>query len=99
MTASDIQLRHFHGGLHLPANKVVSTSQPVRRVPLPSRLVLPLQQHIGEPATPLVKIGDRVLKGQSRGPRDLSAYPATHPVPAPWLISANDPYRIPPVSA
>jgi electron transport complex protein RnfC len=64
MTASDIQLRHFHGGLHLPANKVVSTSQPVRRVPLPSRLVLPLQQHIGEPATPLVKIGDRVLKGQ-----------------------------------
>ena len=64
MSAPDIQLRDFHGGLHLPANKDISTSQPVRRAPLPSRLVIPLQQHIGEPAAPLVKPGDRVLKGQ-----------------------------------
>ena len=32
--------------------------------PLPARMFLPLQQHIGQPAVPAVKIGDKVLKGQ-----------------------------------
>lgn len=33
-------------------------------MPLPKRLVLPLHQHIGAEAKPLVRMGDRVLKGQ-----------------------------------
>ncbi len=32
--------------------------------PLPERMFLPLQQHIGQPAVPAVSIGDKVLKGQ-----------------------------------
>ena len=32
--------------------------------PLPPRLTLPLQQHIGSRAEPVVTVGERVLKGQ-----------------------------------
>ncbi len=58
------RLYRFHGGLHLPDNKVQSTGRPVRPAALPPLLVLPLAQHIGAPAKPLVRVGDRVLKGQ-----------------------------------
>ncbi len=58
-------LSTFPGGLHLPDHKAISTTRPVQPLPLPQRLVLPLQQHIGEPAQPLVAVGERVLKGQT----------------------------------
>jgi len=58
------RLYKFPGGLHLPDNKVQSTGQPTAKAELPKRLVLPIRQHIGAPAQPLVKAGDRVLKGQ-----------------------------------
>lgn len=54
----------FHGGIHPPENKRQSTGAPIRPAPIPEQLVLPLSQHIGAPAEPLVKVGDRVLKGQ-----------------------------------
>lgn len=54
----------FHGGIHPPENKAQSTTQPIRFAGIPQRLVLPLQQHIGAGAKPLVAVGDRVLKGQ-----------------------------------
>lgn len=54
----------FHGGLHLDGHKTVSNTTPIQAVAVPERLVLPLQQHIGTPAEPVVKPGDHVLKGQ-----------------------------------
>ncbi|MEH6824516.1 MAG: electron transport complex subunit RsxC [Motiliproteus sp.] len=54
----------FHGGIHPPENKRQSLQRPLQRLPLPKRLILPLQQHIGAPSTPLVNVGDKVLKGQ-----------------------------------
>lgn len=60
----NVQVWNFPGGLHLPANKQQSTATPIQQPPLPRRLVLPLQQHIGEPAVPCVEVGQRVLKGQ-----------------------------------
>ncbi len=57
-------LHAFPGGLHMPDNKAMSLSTPIAAMPLPKRLVIPLQQHIGAPAKPIVKVGDRVLKGQ-----------------------------------
>ncbi len=54
----------FHGGIHPPENKKQSTRTPIRTAPLPKQLYLPLQQHIGMAASPLVNVGDRVLKGQ-----------------------------------
>lgn len=54
----------FHGGVHPPENKEMSTAQPLRQAPLPSKLVIPLQQHAGQQAEPIVAIGAHVLKGQ-----------------------------------
>jgi electron transport complex protein RnfC len=52
------------GGVHPLGRKELSADCPVARLPLPERLYVPLQQHIGAPASPVVHIGDKVLKGQ-----------------------------------
>jgi electron transport complex protein RnfC len=58
------RLSYFPGGIKLRDHKRVATSQPVKPARLPKKIVLPLQQHIGEPAEPIVAVGDKVLKGQ-----------------------------------
>lgn len=65
MNQNNKKIWQFHGGLHLPDHKAESTGQPVGKIPLPEKLFIPLQQHIGEPAEPVVKPGDKVLKGQT----------------------------------
>ena len=55
----------IHGGIHPPENKTQSLQLPLGRPSLPERLILPLGQHIGQASRPLVKIGDKVLKGQA----------------------------------
>lgn len=52
------------GGIRLPENKLTATS-PIVRLPLPPEVTLLLGQHIGVPARPVVKKGDRVLRGQT----------------------------------
>ncbi|MCW2312707.1 electron transport complex subunit RsxC [Rhodoferax antarcticus] len=52
------------GGVKLRYNKELTSGQAVVAMPTPRRLYLPLQQHIGAPAIPVVTIGDQVLKGQ-----------------------------------
>ena len=54
----------FHGGIHPPENKLQSLALPIRDAGIPPELVLPLSQHIGAPARPVVTVGERVLKGQ-----------------------------------
>jgi electron transport complex protein RnfC len=54
----------FHGGLHLDDHKTLSTGGPIEAVPPGPQLSLPLQQHIGQPAEPVVNAGDLVRKGQ-----------------------------------
>jgi electron transport complex protein RnfC len=69
------RLWDIHGGIHPPQNKSQSLRHPIARAPLPPELVLPLQQHSGAPAEPVVAVGERVLKGQliARGGGALSA--------------------------
>lgn len=55
---------NFHGGIHPPENKLQSLGQPITDAGIPAELVLPVSQHIGAPAEPVVTVGDRVLKGQ-----------------------------------
>jgi len=54
----------FHGGIHPPENKHQSLGAPIRSAGIPHELTLPLSQHIGAPAAPIVVVGERVLKGQ-----------------------------------
>ena len=65
MTAPTYDLGNLHGGLRLPGHKAASTREPIIDAPIPAQVVLPLEQHVGEPAQPVVDVGDRVLKGQS----------------------------------
>jgi electron transport complex protein RnfC len=62
--APTYDLGKLHGGLRLEAHKTTSTGLPIQTLPLPGQLILPIDQHAGEPAQPLVGIGERVLKGQ-----------------------------------
>lgn len=55
------------GGIHPPENKQQSSRNAIRPAAIPARLVVPVQQHIGAPAKPLVQVGDHVLKGQKIG--------------------------------
>ncbi|HDY84577.1 MAG TPA: RnfABCDGE type electron transport complex subunit C, partial [Methylophaga sp.] len=58
------KLGSFPGGLKLNGQKKRSTQVAIRKMPLSNKLILPLQQHIGEASTPIVAVGDKVLKGQ-----------------------------------
>ncbi|ETX11340.1 electron transporter RnfC [Marinomonas ushuaiensis DSM 15871] len=59
------QIFSFHGGIHPEENKAQSLQLPLGRPRLPSELILPLGQHIGQSSRPLVKVGDHVLKGET----------------------------------
>ncbi len=54
----------FHGGIHPPENKYQSVRTPIADAGIPPELIIPLSQHIGAPASPIVTVGERVLKGQ-----------------------------------
>lgn len=54
----------FHGGIHPNDGKALSKDKPMKPIVPKGDLVYPLSQHIGAPAVPVVKKGDRVLTGQ-----------------------------------
>lgn len=59
-----IRTSGVHGGLRLEAHNERSTAAPLRRASAPPVLVLPLDQHAGAPARPIVMPGERVRCGQ-----------------------------------
>ena len=71
---------HFHGGIHPPEQKAITSGKPIKHISLPKQLVLPLQQHIGRQGDLLVEVGDKVLKGQAL---TQSSNPMAVPVHAP----------------
>ena len=56
----------FKGGIHVPDAKN-TRNLPITEFPAPKTVSIPMQQHIGAPATPLVKKGDAVCVGQIIG--------------------------------
>jgi electron transport complex protein RnfC len=62
--APTYDLGKLHGGLRLDAHKTTSTSQPIQELPIPAQLILPIDQHVGGAAQPVVSSGERVFKGQ-----------------------------------
>ncbi len=54
----------FKGGVHPYEGKELSQDKPVVEYIPKGEMVYPLSQHIGAPATPLVKVGDTVCVGQ-----------------------------------
>ena len=54
----------FKGGVHPYDGKDLAKDQPIRRIKPKEILVYPLSQHIGAPASPIVAVGDTILRGQ-----------------------------------
>jgi len=57
-------LKTFIGGVHPFEGKEFAKDAPIKEVLPKGEMVYPLSQHIGAPATPIVAVGDAVLKGQ-----------------------------------
>ncbi len=58
--------KHLAGddwGVHPDDHKRPAADQPVRVMPVPAKLYLPLQQHLGGAARPVVLVGQKVKKG------------------------------------
>ena len=51
------------GGIHPKDNKL-SADKPIEKLSLPQTVSIPITQHIGKPATPVVNVGDKVKVGQ-----------------------------------
>ena len=51
------------GGVHPQENKLSAGSK-IQKVALPTQAIIPLDQHLGGPATPIVAVGDTVKVGQ-----------------------------------
>ena len=64
MSAPTYDLGKLHGGLRLPDEKARSTAGAIQHVPVPEQIILPLTQHVGDQAHPIVSIGEQVFKGQ-----------------------------------
>ena len=56
--------RTFKHGVHPRDYKAMTDHLPIRRVPFPPKLILPLSQHAGKPSTPQIKPGEEVVRGQ-----------------------------------
>jgi electron transport complex protein RnfC len=82
------------GGLRLDAHKERSTSQPLRAATSAPTFILPLDQHVGAPAVPMVTVGERVLRGQplAQPGERLSAWLHS---PASGTVSAIEPRPAP----
>lgn len=53
----------FRHGVHPPELKALTEAVPIRRMPFPDEILLPLRQHTGKPAKVIVRSGDRVERG------------------------------------
>ncbi len=53
----------FARGVHPPQHKETA-ELPIRRLPFAPRLIVPLSQHVGRPARPLVQVGQEVVRGE-----------------------------------
>jgi len=54
----------FEHGIHPQEHKELTCRLPIRRLPFAPTLILPLSQHAGAPAIPLVSPGQEVVRGE-----------------------------------
>ena len=90
----ELKINDFHGGIHPPENKHQSTGEPIGSIPLADDLIVPLNQHIGGTAIPLVKLGDLVQKGQKIAEADGMISCPVH-APSSGKVVAIEPMAVP----
>jgi electron transport complex protein RnfC len=68
----------FRGGVHPPEHKEATSGSAITWAPVPSKVVLPMSQHLGAPCQPTVAVGDRVERGQVVGSVDAMVSAPVH---------------------
>jgi len=68
----------FANGVHPPQCKTLSADTPIEIVPTPEKIILPVQQHIGGPCTPVVNSKEPVVFGQMVGKGESFISAALH---------------------
>lgn len=68
----------FRGGVHPPEHKEATAGSPVQWAPVPTRVTVPLSQHLGAPCEPKVAAGDAVRRGQLIGDVDAVVSAPVH---------------------
>lgn len=68
----------FRGGIHLPDNKKTTEGAAFSNLSIPGTCYIPLLQHAGRSARPVVKVGDVVTEGQLVGAADTGISANVH---------------------
>lgn len=85
-----MQLFKFRGGVHPKENKEPTSDCPIEKLPLPDKLYVPMLQHIGSPAKPCVRIGQKVLKGELIGEPAAGLSAPIHAPTSGTVIAVDD---------
>ncbi|OSM94745.1 electron transport complex subunit RsxC [Lonsdalea britannica] len=90
------------GGVRPPQMKSSSNQIPLRRLPLPDRLIVPLTSHLGSDSDLCVQVGEQVLRGQpltrSLGPTVPVHAPTSGTIQAVRYHAATHPSGLPELS-
>ena len=73
-----MKIRNFRGGVHPEYNKHFTSDKPIKVLPAPKQVVIPLTQHTGAAAEPTVAKGDAVLLGQEIGKASHAVSASVH---------------------
>ncbi len=82
-------VKQGRGGVSVSHNKNTAEMK-IERMPIPEKVVLSMQQHIGAPCTPLVKVGDIVSVGQKIGDSDKYVSAPIHATISGKVVSVGD---------
>jgi len=87
--ASRFRRQSFAHGIHPPDSKADTCGLPIRQFPFAPLLIVPLSQHAGKPAIPVVREGQEVRRGQLIAEPDGFMSVAMH-APASGRVSRID---------
>ena len=79
----------FSHGVHPPEHKELTAHLPIRRMPYPDEVVLPLRQHAGKPAKVVVRKGDHVERGDLLAEADGFVSSPVHASAAGWVAEVD----------
>lgn len=82
-------VKKVRGGVKVAHHKNTAEKE-IERLPVPSKVVIPMQQHIGAPCEPVVKVGDTVDVGQLIGDSDKYVSAPIHASVSGKVIAVGD---------
>lgn len=83
-------LKGFLGGVHPDSSKKFTADKEIECAPIPSKVIIPMRQHIGAFCTPSVKVGDFVKKGQVIGISDAFVSSPIHASTSGKVVEIGD---------